>query len=433
MLRSRRWWLENENRAARWAVGRMRADLKAEFKRLLRSSIALAPGLIVPGIVNVAMYPLLTRAMSADDVGTYALVAGLVAFSPIAASLWLESAIVRYGFSGGPGLGNRDIARGRTLSLCAAAAITLLGTLLVTHGNGGLSVAASFMAIIVVRFTISLAPLRATGRFARYSLLTSVRSLLGLPLALLGGMTLGPLGAVVGQNVAQLGLAAPQRESVAAAERGGISLRQAFMYGAPIAAINVAATALSIADRYIIQLSRPLAEVAVYAAVYVILEQMFRLLPAIASTALAPSVYRLWSNGYRSRATSMILSALAIVVALDILLLAAVMAAGDIWVPLLGTAYGAANRIAAPLGIGLVLHSANLLVGLLYTAQERVRILAVNFGIAAAVNVGMNLVVVPRFGIEGAAWVTCLTYGLLLVMNVAGQTFAGPRPRSAAE
>ena len=403
----------------------MPRDVAADLIGLARSSVILAPALLVPGAVNLALFPLLTRAMSVDTVGTYALVAGLIAFAPIATSFWLESAIVRYGYVGGPGLSQRDLSRGRLASIAGAAGLTLVGTFVVTRGDLTLAITAAAMAMIVVRFTISLAPLRARAGFGRYSLLVSTRSILGLPLAFGGALAAGPLGAIVGQNISQLGLSTLSQDSTSETVTNGIGLRRAFAYGMPVASMNVAATALSVADRYIIDLSRTLGEVAVYAAAYVILEQIFRLLPAIASTVVAPTVYRWWAAGDRRRARAVILAGLAVVVALESALLLTVLFAGDFWSSLLGSTYGSAGRIALPLGLGLLVHAASQMVGLLYTAQERVRVLAINFGIAALLNVGLNLLVVPTFGIVGAAWVTCATYILLLILNVAGQVVAG--------
>jgi O-antigen/teichoic acid export membrane protein len=385
----------------------------------LRASLAYAPALVIPGIASLAVYPLLARAMSSDQLGTYALVAGLIAASPIVCSYWLESAIVRYHFEAGAGLSAPALLRGTILAIVATALLTLLAAF-VTTSDLGLAAIAALMSAVVVQFSLRVAQLRARGDFARYGAFLSVRSVAGLPLAFLGGLSAGPAGAVVGQHISQLALgpfarAAPPPRPMTST----MSLGRAFSYGLPVSLMNIAAVVLSVGDRYVIQITQPLAQVAVYASAYMVLEQAFRLIPVAANAGIAPSVFNAWSRGHRSQGQATILRVLALVMAGELLLFSAAIIFADKWTAVLGPEYSGARLLVVPLGLGLLMHAATHITHLVYLAQERTRALAVNFGVASLANILANLAVVPAFGIVGAAWTTTATYGLLLVLTLA--------------
>lgn len=400
------------------AESRLAARLE-DYLLPVRASIAFAPALVIPGLASLALYPVLARAMSPDQLGTYALLSGILAASPIVSSYWLEKAILRYAFEAGTGLSPAALRRGTILALVGTALVTFLAALLTTADLGVAAIAAA-MSAVVVHFSLRVVLLQARGDFTRYGALLSLRSLAGLPLAFFGGTAGGPAGALVGQHIAQLALSpfVTARSDSAPAGRL-ISLRAAFNYGLPISLMNVGAIILSVGDRYIIRLSQPLAEVAGYAIAYMVLEQAFRLIPAAASAGIAPSVYKAWSRGQRDRALAKIFRTLGLVIAGELLLFMTAVIFAESWTALLGPDYQDVRHLVVPLGLGLVLHAANQPIHLVYHAHEQTLTLATNFGIASFASILINLAVVPSFGIIGAAWTTTATYALLLLLNLA--------------
>jgi O-antigen/teichoic acid export membrane protein len=368
--------------------------------------------------------------MSSDQLGTYALLSGLLAVSPVVCSYWLEAAIVRYHFEPGAGLSTSALRRGMILAISGTALLTLVAGLLTT-ADAGIAVIAASMAAVVVHFSLRVAQLRARGDFARYGAFLSLRSVAGLPLAFLGGLSAGAPGALVGQHISQLALI-PFVKTTAAAKLAGstISLRAAFSYGLPISLMNIAAIVLSVGDRYIIRISQPLADVAVYATAYMVLEQAFRLIPVAASAGIAPSVFSTWARGNRNQAMAEIFRILGVVMAGELLLLLVAVVFADQWTAALGPDYLSARVLVVPLGLGLLMHAATHIVHLVYLAQQRTRTVAANFGVASLANILVNLAVVPTFGIVGAAWTTTATYGLLLVLNLARLPLPGGSPEA---
>ena len=54
-----------------------------------------------------------------------------------------------------------------------------------------------------------------------------------------------------------------------------------------------------------------------------------------------------------------------------------------------------------------------------FTLGRRTGLLLVAMSIPAAANVGLNLVLIPRFGLTGAMWATTASYGLGLAASIA--------------
>jgi O-antigen/teichoic acid export membrane protein len=64
------------------------------------------------------------------------------------------------------------------------------------------------------------------------------------------------------------------------------------------------------------------------------------------------------------------------------------------------------------LALGLVIHGAYSIVGIGVQLAQRTKYLAWTSGLAAVVNIGLNIVLIPRIGIAGAALATVAAYAL---------------------
>ncbi len=70
---------------------------------------------------------------------------------------------------------------------------------------------------------------------------------------------------------------------------------------------------------------------------------------------------------------------------------------------------GAADAVA-PLALGVVAYATTQITSGGITLTRRTGFLALYAGIAAVVNVGLNVLLIPPFGLIGAAWATAFTY-----------------------
>ena len=384
--------------------------------QLAHAFARFAPSLVVPGLVNLLLYPLIGRLLPRDDLGVFALASGIVAFAPILCSNWLEAAILRFGYQDGQALDRRDQSRATAAALAASGVTTALLVAVAVRPDPELVVSCALMGIVSVAFMIGLAPLRAVGAFGRYSLLIGARSVLGLPCALIGAAAFGVPGAIVGLHGPQLLLLLISRTRTA--PETTVPLAQAVKYGLPVASMNVAASVLSIADRYILSFSQPIGAVAVYVATYVTMEQLLRFVPAAISAAIAPTVYRTLAAGDGFSAGRILVGASVVTIAADAIILAGLVVLSPVWLAALGSGFDAASGIVAPLGFGMVAHGVNQIMAVRYTALTQVGGLAINVGLAVVINIALNVALVPTFGILAAAWATAISYSCLLALNI---------------
>ncbi len=162
----------------------------------------------------------------------------------------------------------------------------------------------------------------------------------------------------------------------------------------------------------------PAADIGRYAAAYRLFEGGVLLL-APAATVFFRELRLRWQN--RDAARALLRRALVAVTALA--------AAGGLavhWIaePLLVLAYGEPYAAAAPLLSWLMLAflflAPNYVLTQAAVALGRERWYAAAVCAAAAVNVGLNFWLLPRFGVEGAAWASIATEAVLMLLLYRG-------------
>jgi O-antigen/teichoic acid export membrane protein len=80
---------------------------------------------------------------------------------------------------------------------------------------------------------------------------------------------------------------------------------------------------------------------------------------------------------------------------------------------LTGSAFSGAGAAVGPLAIGMVAFASTQITAGGITLRMRTKYLALHSWLAAMLNVGLNLVLIPRFGMVGAAWATMVAYVFL--------------------
>jgi len=167
----------------------------------------------------------------------------------------------------------------------------------------------------------------------------------------------------------------------------------------PFAAAFVALTVYSKIDVLLLAAWRTAEEVGVYTAAYKFVD-LTRALALVAAAAVYPRLSRA-TGGARGAATGRVA---------ELLLLGALPAAGALWLArgiVIDTLYGAGYAAAAPvLGLlapALVPLTFNLFAGYSLAAADRMRAVAIAYGAALVLNVGLNALLVPRYGATGAA------------------------------
>jgi O-antigen/teichoic acid export membrane protein len=221
-------------------------------------------------------------------------------------------------------------------------------------------------------------------------------------------------GNFTGTLVVYLALLGYRREQLGLRLDRGL-LREMQRFGLPLVPAALALIAINFGDRFFLAHLADLAEVGRYELGARIASAMVLLLTAF-RTAWPAFAYSIEDEGEARRTYGFVLTYLVVVaswLALALGLLAP-------WlVRLLAPAdsgFWPGARVVAPLAFASALYAGYIVVSIGIGRARRTGFNWVVTGIAAAVNVALNLALVPRYGMEGSAAATVAAYGVLFVV-----------------
>lgn len=409
------------------------------LRALLRGSLLYTIGNLLPRVGAFLMLPIYLAAMGPSEFGTFSLMLSVAGVLGVFLRLGLDGALMRLHFD----VSERE--RGALYTTLSAA--TAVGGLVIVTAFG--LVAAPFferlfagapfwpIGALTLLFTFLLAfqyvPftfLRATQRPGRFLGLTAASFAAGLAatIVLVAVLGLGALGALLGQAagaalvaftvvlvIGRMGLAAPRLDL----------LRRSLVFGLPLVPHALSGWVLNLSDRWLIGMlaaggtSAAQAAVGVYALGYV-LGQVVSLLAYSFNAAWVPFFYERGEtpNGPALLREVATLSALVLsVTAIGVGLLApelTVVLAGDRW----GSAAADAARVTPIVAFASTAYGLYYIVVSAVFLARRTRVLPVLTIVAGAANVGLNIALIPRIGIMGAAWATLAGYSVLAVLSI---------------
>jgi O-antigen/teichoic acid export membrane protein len=183
----------------------------------------------------------------------------------------------------------------------------------------------------------------------------------------------------------------------------------------PLGFFMIALNTYTYVDAVILGLMRTNAEVGWYAAAYSVYEGL-TYAPSILAAVLTPRLSALFTSdraAHRSMLTRALLASLALAVVLGGI---AAMAAAPVISLLFGSRYAAAAAPLQILSAGALFVFATWILHAAAISTNLDRRLLVTTGIGLGANVALNIVLIPRYGISGAAWATVLAEGLTVVL-----------------
>jgi len=141
------------------------------------------------------------------------------------------------------------------------------------------------------------------------------------------------------------------------------------------------------------------------------------------------STSELWADGRVGEITDLLSRVLRYVVVFTVLLLAGVFALGESFVTLyFGSGYEASVRPLRVLLPGVMGFAVARVVWPVVQAGGHLRGIVAATGLAVAINVVLNVALIPRIGILGAAVATSVAYGLMGVLHTGVARSVGVRP-----
>jgi len=287
-------------------------------------------------------------------------------------------------------------------------------------GNSGfadIAVLTGLLALAVAIRGVALNQYRAHARFLRRSAFELLAALLEI-LVLIAGWQAGlPLHTLVLLLVV-MSLSIALVAAVDVLRFSGLHrpsltfVREALKYGVPLLPLTLSAWVLDRIDRFFISHHLGLDAVGEYSAVYS-LAGVVLIFQAPVQMTLFPKISQLWGRD-SPQALRLVEKCLLVLVSLSIatgaILSVTATEALRLLVP--GARTPDFSLICAAISLGLCAYSVFSVTGLVLHAQSKTRLLGISSIVAACVNCGLNVWLIPQFGLLGAAIATTISYSV---------------------
>lgn len=398
--------------------------MRRKLRELSTNSAIYGLGDVAIQIVNFALLRVYVLYLTQVDYGIIALLAAIEAPAKLFFRWGVDGAFMRFWYDCESEQEKQRLAStlfffllavNGVLVLVALALAPLFSTDLFDAPGYTLALQLVLLNTFAIGFTfIPFHVLRIQNKPGQYSALALARSIATLVgrLVLIVGFGWGVMGIVITDIVVTAVLMVVLLAWFAPLIRVTFSrevLREALAFGLPRVPHGVALQVMSVADRFILQKFRTTAEIGLYS-----MGVSVGLVPKIAlaafETAWAPFYYATSRepNGQRvfSTVATYGIAALA-------LMTAGISAIGpDLLTVMTRGQFTAAAPVVVWTAIGVFFYGVYLLTSIGLNITKNTRYYPVSTAVGAAVNVGLNLALIPPYGMLGAAWANAAAYGL---------------------
>jgi O-antigen/teichoic acid export membrane protein len=409
--------------------------------RLLASqAVTYGFGGVLARIAGFFLLPIYLHAAGAEAYGIVELMLAAIVFSSILLRLGIATTISRFT------LGERDAEWapvihtifGFVMAVSTAGVIVgvvlrgLIGDLL--QVSDSLVLAGLFGLWISMNYDVMARLYRIERRARAWVQFTLLNVLLTtvLTLVLVVGFDQGALGLLVGNftgtAIVYTILVIARRGTIGIRRFDPPMLRELLAYSLPLMPANIALWALNLADRVQVQRLAGAAELGSYSVAARVAVPVLVLMGAF-QNAWAPFAHELRTaegDEQAKRTYASVLNYWAVVMGWG--LVATTLLAPPYIRYALPAGTHDATPVVALLGTGIVMFGAYLIVNIGITISRRTRMTPLITAVAAAVNLGLNFWLIPRWGILGAGITTVIGYALLLWMGWANAQRSYPVP-----
>ena len=390
---------------------------------------------VLSGAQALIFLPLIARTFGEAGYGVWTQISLTAALVHPLATLQLGRSVVRYLEAIPSGHGRSEAYYSTAWTVWGTGAAFIALALLLRRAIGAalfgapaLDAYVLLLAVLIAvnaSLSISLAYFRSLGKLRLVTAIQAAATLgtIGVVtttvLGFGGGLHAGGAAWVASRAVAALvAQAAVSREAGFCAPRWSGKLGMFLRYSLPLIPASAAAWILEYSDRYVIVHMLDLERAGVYAGSCQ-LARLMRVMMMPLSFVLLPTMIRLWNGGARDQALGLMRVSLAGYAAFAGLGVGFLVALGPTLLRVLGTpAFQQPGGLLALLVFGQLFVALCLLFSLILYLHERTQtVMAVAF-VAAALNIGLNLLLIPRWGILGAAVATFLSFAAQLTATI---------------
>jgi len=399
-----------------------------KFRELSKNLAVYGVGDVAIQIVSFLLVPVYVRYLSPADYGILGLLGGVEAAAKLFFRWGLDGSFMRFWYDCEDQPARQRLASTIFFFLLAINACLLGASLLAAPfasprmlGATGYTLALQLVLLNTFAIGFTFIPfhvLRIEQRTRDFSVLTFARSVatLLLRITLVVGLHFGIWGVVVADVVVTAGVILWMVPLFAPLIRPVFSpqvLRESLAFGLPRLPHALAQQVMAIGDRFILNGFGTLADIGVYS-----MSVSFGLIPKLFLSAFenawAPFYYATAREADGPRTFAGVTTYVFAVLALLTAGLAAI--ADDLLALVVGPAYAAGGGVVAWTAIGVLLQGVYLLTSIGLNITKHTQYYPVSTIAGAACNVALNFVLIPRFGIIGAAWANAAAYGVQAVV-----------------
>jgi O-antigen/teichoic acid export membrane protein len=403
------------------------AGLGAQLRRLGRHSAIYGIGGLVSRVIAVLLLPVYTRYLTPTDYGKIETLLALTTVMGLILRAGITSAFFRFYFDVDDDRGRLRVLRtsfwftmgggtlGLTLLLVFAEPVSTL--LFGTAGAADLVRASGVALWATVNYEQLTALFRVEERSVAFvsASLANVFLTIGLTLLLVVVLEKGPLGVIVGNFsgtlLVYLVLVGYRREQLGLEFDRGL-LREMNRFGLPLVPTALFLWVTNFSDRFFLVKLADVAEAGLYSVGVRVASAMVLLLTAF-RMAWPAFAYSIKDEREARQTYAYVLTYLTVVaswVALALTLLAP-------WIVdvLADESFAESSRVVGPLAFSTVSYAAYIVVAIGVGRARRTQFNWVVTGVAALVNVVLNLLLIPPYGMIGAAAATVAAYTTMAV------------------
>ena len=402
-----------------------------ELKTLARESSHYAAGLLGNLAVGFVSFPIFTRVLSIGEYGLMDLGQRLLLMLTIASKLGLQNASLRF-YNRKEFSNDKATARNYYSTLFFGMLGTSCSIVLIFHLIVSLLPKADLRGPLanLIYLILGLVLLRALGsilwgflrieeRTKTFNLLTvaTKATTIGIVCALLPWMGHSArtyfTGTFAVETVLVLGITSwLLLRGVLVPSHFQFSLfRAAVAYGTPLVLYEFAFAVLGSADRFLVRHYVGADALGFYSVAYGLANNVNELLVTPLGLALIPIYMRIWASDGAPKTSAFLSTAFNIFIMAAAGILAAIAATGhSIVVILASSKYAGADRLIPVILAGLLIYGANVFVAAGLLIHKRTLQMSGLLVISAALNIGLNCLLLPRMGLMGGAIATALSY-----------------------
>jgi len=392
---------------------------------LIKHAAIYGSGFVATAAVGLILVPVYTHSLTPSDYGLLALMLVMYGLLKQVYDLGFTNSVARFFFDEDTTDVHHMSATGLAFLAGFGGALTALLWLLSaplsdlitgseSHANliriVGVTLYAEALAIV------PLTLIRMQERSTAFVAITLARLVAALVLGVVfvAVLDLGVRGALLGNAVpavAVLVLLLPEYRHVVRGRPSPVLLRQMLVFGLPFFPVLLSGWLIDASDRYLLDLFRTREEVGLYSLAYRV-AQVMQISVAAFSMGWAPLRYRIYSRPdapavYRQLTNWYVLAAAFVSVALSVFSALII----DLVAP---PSYEEAAEVVPLLVFAYLLQGLYLLMVTGMGVTKRTAPMAWIGAAGAVLNVGINLLLIPKWGMKAAALTTVLAYALMV-------------------